>query len=189
MMNFFSLGLLVISLILSGCISFPAAKDPTRYYALSSMGCVEGEVIQRFVGIKSIEVPGYLKRDELIKHGDCHEVTVETYHRWVEPFGKMVSRVFFEDLSYSCKNNYSVILSPYTRQCDREVRLKIIDFYVNEGDLKVYFSAQYEIIGGDNSGVYRICLNESLNSMSYSGIVSVMSDILAKAATEVAKRF
>ncbi len=80
----------------------PAQDDPTRYFVLADAGvsASHSEGTLR-VGLKSVQLEGYLKRKDIVIRTGANEVEFRDFRLWAEPLDSGVSRVLRQALRAS----------------------------------------------------------------------------------------
>lgn len=86
--------ILFVCLLLWGC----ASPDP-RYFSLEREPGPIWQSPARTVVVRSVSVPRYLERDEIVRSSDGGRVRVSSNNWWSEPLRNMLQRVLAADLS------------------------------------------------------------------------------------------
>jgi len=92
------------SAVLSGCSFLQPHADPTRFYVLTGPGASSelagaGECKRWRVGLRPVEVPGYLQGKAMVVRSGVNEIQFADFDRWAEPLDQGISRVMKEMLS------------------------------------------------------------------------------------------
>jgi uncharacterized lipoprotein YmbA len=85
-----------------GCTLLAPVADPGRYYVLTAGEASEevGTPLRGVsLGIGPVEIPGYLRRPEIVRRTAATEVSPSTAERWAGSLEANISRVLGENLS------------------------------------------------------------------------------------------
>jgi uncharacterized lipoprotein YmbA len=99
----------LLSPLLFGCLP-QARSDPTRYWVLDRATDLRRELewpTGATIGIERVELPEYLKRDELVSRVS-HRLEVDEVNRWAEPLDSAFARILSEDLRSLIGNGHLV---------------------------------------------------------------------------------
>ena len=83
-------------LILSAC----ATSLPSRHYTIvAAATSTEVDSEGPSIGLGPIRFPEYLDRPQIVIRGQAGEVTIEEFHRWIEPLHSTFMTVLAEDVA------------------------------------------------------------------------------------------
>ncbi len=147
--------------LLAGCVAgLDPAPDNSRFYLLTAP---EGQMPEMArdsagslrLGLKKIELPGYLRHRKIAVRKGPHEIRYEENHRWGERPEHMAARVLAESLA-AAPGIRSAAVPPWPGAggYDYWLRVRFIRFEGGDnGQVKV--QAQWEIIHPGNNAVLR----------------------------------
>jgi hypothetical protein len=138
----------------------PAQEDATQYFVLSdpASAASPAEHGPLRLGIKSVELEGYLKHREIIVRTGENEVAFRDYRRWAEPLDTRISRVVREVLASSPRVG-EVAVAPFAfdQKRDYDVSIRVLrceGARAASGRYDASFSASVEIsTTGDDARV------------------------------------
>ena len=84
---------LVVLLVLAGC-----ASAPLNYYTLAFVAGTPQRSLPLAIEVRRVGLAGYLDRPEIVRSPTAYRLQVSEGERWAEPLGRMLERVFAEDL-------------------------------------------------------------------------------------------
>jgi uncharacterized lipoprotein YmbA len=149
------------SCALSGCSFLQPHADPTRFYVLtapsgSTEPAGEGEFKRWKVGLRPLEVPGYLRSKSMVVRTGTNEIHFADFDRWAEPLDQGISRVIKEALS-SARNVESVAVNPHSDDMlDYEVEIRVLaceGVRVEHGNSSIRFAVTWETRSVGNASV------------------------------------
>ncbi|MBC7636850.1 MAG: membrane integrity-associated transporter subunit PqiC [Acetobacteraceae bacterium] len=85
--------LVLLGLLLAGC-----ASTPLNYYTLAFVAGVPQSSLPLVIELRRVGVAAYLDRPEIVRSPTAYRLQVSDVERWAEPLGRMLERVFAEDL-------------------------------------------------------------------------------------------
>jgi uncharacterized lipoprotein YmbA len=185
------LGVIVI-IFLAGC----AGSEITRFYLLTPIPVAEtasqaaGIQQPMTLGIRSVELPPYLDRPQIVTRTGPHEINLAELNHWAEPLQDNATRVLVENLAALIPSDWMVSY-PWTGQIpvDYQVAVKVIRFDLTAAEDSVLI-ARWRILGKDGNdiiserkSIYRIRPDGS----DYPAIVSAMNQTLADFSREIAE--
>lgn len=181
---FLSFSLLVT---LGGCLQFKPVEDPTRYYVLAPV--IDSNIKEhkgKVIGINKIHVSNYLSRHELMIANGPNEMKLSPFHRWAEPFDKMIVRVLSENLSGYLGSNYTVISSPYhlNEKRDYEVSFQIEDFHGVDSSNEAYLFGFFQLKDNNTGEILKredIRVWKPIPGEDYDDLAYAMSESLGDA--------
>lgn len=141
---------MVLLSVCAGCGTTP----PSRFYLLEA---VEPDTRndgtgQPHIGIRRVEIPEYLGRNEIVfRKGDA-EVELAPLHRWAEPLRDSVPRVLAENIS-TLLNTERISVYPWTGGAppDYEVAVRIVRFDAGDDGL-VRLVAHWQVARNPGQG-------------------------------------
>lgn len=135
-------------LLLAGCDIIPAPQaDPTRYYVLSDAGPAPSEAAVTSglrIGLRSVELAGYLKSPDLIVRRGPNELSLQDYARWAEPLDAGIGRLVRDQLRTD-PSVARVYLQPFPLDADRDFDVSISVARCEGGAGAAHFAATVEI--------------------------------------------
>lgn len=139
---------------LAGCNLLPTpGPDPTRYYVLADATPNETPVERPanglIVGLRTLDVPGYLKSRSIVVRDGANEVTYQDYARWAEPLEVGLGRTLRLCLQ-EAGNVTRIYREPFPFDMDRDydvaVRIVRCEGAVTNGKGVARLSAAIEIV-------------------------------------------
>jgi uncharacterized protein len=121
---------LALGLSAYGCSVLSPQEDTSRYFVLvpvadSTAGTPNGGgTAQTKIGLRPIEVPGYLDRPEVITRLSATEFAVSSTDRWGEPLDASVARVLAQDLSENLTNS-EVVPFPWSKKAQLDYTVSV----------------------------------------------------------------
>ena len=138
---------------LSGCSLLQPHDDPTRFYVLTvpsapSERAAQGKFKRWKVGLRPVEVPGYLQSKSMVVRSGTNEIHFADFDRWAEPLDQGISRVMKETLG-SARNVESVALNSHGEDSlDYEVTIQILACHgmrAATGQSSIRFATTWEV--------------------------------------------
>ena len=186
--------LMVLSL--TGCGTFSARPDPSRFFTLSALAPADGAMPKEstnpdrmLLGIGPIKFPGYLDRQELVVRSAQNRFEVSENDRWAEPLEENFTRVLSRNLSALLKNDRIVSYPwPSDRKPNYQVEVEVLQFEGNNaGDAQL--SARWVIIDGNSKKPLNLkvsYLTRQAKEKSTDGTVAALSEALGDFSREIA---
>jgi uncharacterized protein len=182
---------LFIATILSGCASTP----PSRFYVLrpgtsAPATAVEPTALaETRIGIWRAIIPRYMDQPVIITRQSPVELVHSEYHRWGEPLSAHLSAVMAANLSRHLPAADVFVIRPDLKPAHYHVELEVLTL---DGMLGEYVelslrwrilddTSRQELLGGRYAG--RLALSDE----EYATYVTAISEILDKAAAEMAR--
>ena len=145
--------LTVLALLVPGCIgSKPAA--PTRFYLLTPetyaapLAAPAGPEAGRVVEIRSLELPQYLERPQMVTRKTGNQLDMAEYHQWAGNLRKNMIRVLTQNLGFLLSTP-QVYSPPYHGQADPDFRINVQVMAFEAGPLdKVVLTVQWQMTQG-----------------------------------------
>ena len=142
-----------VSFALSGCAFLQPHDDPTRFYVLTVPSAPperapESEFQRWKVGLRPVEVPGYLQSKSMVVRSGTNEIHFADFDRWAEPLDQGISRVIKETLS-GAPNVETVTLTAHGDDTlDYEVAIRLLAceaVRVGKGAGTIRFAMAWEV--------------------------------------------
>jgi uncharacterized lipoprotein YmbA len=134
-------------LLLAGCDVIPPPQaDPTRFYVLSDGPPAPAEAATSGlrIGLRSVELAGYLKSPDLIVRRGPNELSPQDYARWAEPLDAGIARLVRDQLRADPAVS-RVYLQPFPLDADRDYDVGISVGRCEGGAGAAHFTAVVEI--------------------------------------------
>jgi uncharacterized lipoprotein YmbA len=173
-------------LLLAGCLNLAPKPDPTRFYLLApAADSVRSGVRMRgtaTIGLREVELPGYLDQSQLVTRVGPNEVRFLETARWGEPLGAMITRVLAADLAASAGLD-EVMFHPWSRSRMPSYELRVALQRFEQDSLQVVLDATWQ--ARDSTGAVVIPpssarLTEPATSSDPQAIIEAMNRTLAK---------
>lgn len=142
------------AVVFTGCnVIPPPAPDPTRYFVLSDAAPTDAPIARAadglIVGLRTLDLPSYLKSRSIIVRNNANEVAYQDYARWAEPLDAGLGRTVRLRLQ-DAENVTRVYREPFPFDLDRDydlaVRIVRCEGAVTKGQGKARLAAAFEII-------------------------------------------
>lgn len=131
-------------LLVAACSSSPQS----RFYLLKAMDTSPSLVNSDFEGsilIGPVELPDYIKREEIVFRNDSHRVTVADYDRWAEPLDRHITTLISANLATQFGTSKVIdYYSNFTSIPDTTIRIRITEFNPSPNN-EVELSAAWEV--------------------------------------------
>lgn len=159
MNKIFNIALVGTFTLLSGCLSFDAKPDNSRFYKLSSTvpqlliwhetPPAAGPVL----GIARVTLPGYLNRSTIAARQGSSEILYSNNKRWVETLSNNIGAVIAENLHVLLNSQTHV--APWRKEIvrDFDVILTVKDFIALKDENVIVLTAQWEVRNGKDKTV------------------------------------
>jgi len=121
----------VIACAVTSCAFLQPHADPTKFYVLTTTNAssrpADIDKLARYkIGLRSIEMPAYLKTKLMVVRTGTNEILFAEFDRWAEPLDEGISRVLKDALG-SADNVESVALNSHGDDgLDYEVRIQVL---------------------------------------------------------------
>ncbi len=186
----FATGLFIFSSLNCG------GSKPSRFYSLTPVKQVTGDfktdpVSHIAIGIRTMKLPEYLLREQIVTRTANDEITMSEFNRWAEPLEENFKRVLIEDLSKDVPTN-NVFLFPArdSNVTNYQILLEVTQF--EPRDNTVALSARWGISKGE-AAVFLLdkqsAFTEQLSgdrSQGFEPIVAAMSRLTGKLSADIA---
>ena len=194
----FLLGVIAAA-FLGGCSFLRPHDDPTRFYVLTvphatTERFADGEFKRLKIGLKSVEVPAYLRGKSMVVRTGTNEIHFAEFDRWAEPLDQGISRVMKEHLS-AAPNVASVTLNSRgddTLNCEVAIRILACEgVRVENGTSLMRFAATWEVrTVGTNSKATKlggfIADRVTWDGKTYAQLAERLSEAIASASIALA---
>ena len=179
--------LAVVVPIAGGCFG---STPPSRFYVLSSEGRPlpgdagpKGEA--QAVFLSRVELPEYLRQNEIVVRADGHQLVVAEQERWGEPLDKGVPRVLSRNLA-ALLPDHALSAYPWERPPApySDVAVALTRFDAEGG--QVYLEARWRIETDAGTLQRRTAIARAVEGEGYPSIVAAMSAALAALAQDIA---
>lgn len=193
-------GASLVLVLLAGCQILPeAASDPTRQFVLSGPSTTEPAVARPTgkynVGIRLIEMPGYLRNHRAIAVRTAgNEIRFQEFSRWAESLEDGVNRVLKQRLLASEMVN-GVSNYPFATDTKRDfdvvVRVLNCEGAVVDGGTVSRFVAAYDIIAAGAGGQVVVrrtftAPDQAWNGTDFGALAGLLSEGVAKLSEDIA---
>jgi uncharacterized protein len=185
---------LLVILPLTGCGSFSARPDPSRFFTLTAIAQPAAKDSSNSgvsLGIGPIRLPGYLDRQEIVTRVSPNRIDLSEYDRWAEPLETNFTRVLAQNLSVLLHTD-RLAFYPWelNRRPNYQLTVEVIRFESNtQGEVQL--STRWEILDTSNSNRIPIRTGESgitrqPTGSSTDASVAALSEALGDLSREIA---
>ncbi len=188
---------LLAGLFVFSCFNCGGSK-PSHFYTLAPATGITGNFKNEplpyvAIGIRTLKLPEYLLRDQLITRTESDEIVLSEFNRWAEPLEDNFKRVLIEDLSKDIPTN-NVFLFPAkdSSVTNYQILLEVTQFELQKEN-SVILSARWGIIKGE-AAVFLMNKQSSFAEQisgergeRYDSIVAAMSRLTAKLSEDIAQ--
>jgi uncharacterized lipoprotein YmbA len=183
--------LFFLLMTIGGCGSTP----PSKFYTLHSLGDL-GTKQQSIpadpgisVGIRPVEIPGYLDRTQIVTRNSLNELKIAEFERWSGSLRENINMILAENISILLASD-RILSYPWdpTVKVDYWITVNVIRLEGIPGD-HVSLKAQWIISSSkeDKETVIRISdLREKIGENSYEAMVAAMSRTFERLSHEIA---
>jgi len=184
------LGTLSLTLLLYGCGSSPR----TNYYLLTAENISPPSGETPALGIGPIEIPEYLKRDNIIYKRQGNKLQVATTDNWAEPLEGGIVRVLTLNLANQL-NTHNVRSFPWHPERAPDYGIKVNLFTLDANDSEATLSAEWLVYRPANAETVQRRISKLQVSLppgelraeqvalAYSTLLEQLSDIIASVIT------
>ncbi len=179
------------AVFLSAC----GSSKPSHYYTLTSVHTVTGISKNNAVnsniavGIRTLTLPDYLLRPQMVKRTTTNELQIAEYDRWAEPLENNFSRVLIEDLSSDIPtNNIALFPSETPAITNFQVLLEVTEFERNAGGT-LTMTARWGVAKGEAINFLmdkRTSYTEQVSGDKFEEIAAAMSKLTGKLSEDIA---
>ncbi len=185
----FSLGMVVLTLLLSGCIR---DSRPVQFYMLNADSGVTDTVKVsaasqgRVIGLGPIRIPEYLNRPQMIVAIADNQYRLSEDHRWAEPLDQNISLALFKALPRQLGTD-RIVRFPWSQRkvIDYQVGIDILEFNVDASGqsrlIAQWFVKRKDKPAIDRRSVYQF----PASTTDYAVMVKAQSQCLTKLGQEI----
>ncbi len=171
------------AMAVAGCTS-----PPTNYYRLAS---IPGSVLDQAkltISVRSINIPGYLDQNNIIKPGSTYTLNSFNNAQWAEPLADMLRAVMVQNLSQRLPGAIVVSAGAIGAPADFIVEIDVQRFdFDPSGDINITTQlAVKPAASGASWTTQKFTADAAPASDDVTGIIMVMSQLWADAADRVA---
>ena len=178
--------------LLCGCMG---KSQPSRFYALAPMHIQddikeEASVEPRTViGLRSVDIPDYLDRPQLVTRNSQNELDVAEYDRWAGSINEEIKTVLAENLStLLSQDRVTVMSADWNIPVDYWLAIDIRRFDVMPDNV-LLLKAEWTLASRDGKTVHLLRearFSEPINGTEYSAKVAAMSKAMERLSREMA---
>ena len=180
-----------------GCATFAPRTDPSSFYILGALP--EGDLVADIstagvnanftAGLGTIELPGYLDRQQIVTRTSNNRLSYSENDRWATPLAESFSRVLGQNISHLLKPA-PMIQFPWqsTGVPDYQVKIEVIQFEANS-DQNAWLTARWSVIDRNKKTLLsqRSQLSRRAGSQSTEDFVKALSETLGDLSREIVK--
>ena len=180
-----------------GCAAFAPKADPSSYYILGALS--EAELVADInaagvnanftAGLGTIELPGYLDRQQIVTRTSTNRLSYSETDRWAAPLAESFSRVLGQNISHLLKPA-QMIQFPWQSAGvpDYQVKIEVIQFEANS-DQNAWLTARWSVIDRNKKILVsqRSQLSRRAASLSTEDFVKALSETLGDLSREIVK--
>jgi uncharacterized protein len=175
----------------SGCRSF---TPPVTYYIMNpvTVGPMfpadDGDKRTMTVGIRPIELPGYINRVQMVKRTGQNQLEIFSFHRWADYPDRMIQRILNENLQILMADA-RVYNPPWPAGLKPDVTVDVPFLeLIGTTDKKMLLNAVWTITGkGDPSPSHRTTLSATMAGTGFDDLAAAHSRALEALCREVAE--
>ena len=178
-----------------GCAAFAPKADPSSYYILGALS--EAELVADInaagvnanftAGLGTIELPGYLDRQQIVTRTSTNRLSYSETDRWAAPLAESFSRVLGQNISHLLKPA-QMIQFPWqsTGVPDYQVKIEVIQFEANS-DQNAWLTARWSVIDRNKKILIsqKSQLSRRAASQSTEDFVKALSETLGDLSREI----
>lgn len=179
-----------LMVLFPGCRSF---TPPVTYYTLnpiaepSAAAETDGNTALT-IGIRPVELPGYINRTQMVRRTGPNQLEVSSLHRWADYPDRLVQQMLGKNLQ-TLMPDARVVNGPWPMglKPDIVVSFKFLEL-IGTADKKVLLSVAWQIAGFDASSIvksYRLNLTEPMTGSSFNELAAAHSRVLATICRKV----
>ena len=169
--------------VLAGCNTTP----PPRLFTLEARPAARENGAASVVMVRSVELPHYLDRPEIIRRTSPYELKYSEYERWGEGMRDMVTRILVENLAMRLpKSEVSAGTGPLTLRARATVEVEIVRFDADP-DGTVILAARWAVQRDGKGGrLQSERIRVPGTSADTAQLVAAMSDALGQLGDRIA---
>ena len=142
------------------------------------------------VGIRSVELPGYVNRTQMVKGAGQNQLEIASYHHWADYPDRMVQRVIGENLQLLMPDA-QVYSAPWPTGLKPEVTLDVTFLeLIGTTDQRMLLSAVWTITGKNDpvaAQFHRTSLTEPISAARFDDLAAAHSRVLEILCRKVAE--
>ncbi len=176
----------------SGCRSFTPSVS---YYTLSAVepssesDFAEGDLSPMVIGIRSVVVPGYLARTQMMRRTSAYRLEISPYHRWANYLDRLVQQLIEENLN-TLLPRFQFVNVPWPIGCKPDFSLSLqIGSLIANADQTVSLSAVWSLFRDDKSiaiGPRQTILSVPMADKGFESLAEAHSEVLAELCRQMA---
>jgi uncharacterized lipoprotein YmbA len=175
-------------LALYGCMARPTV--PTNFFMLAPLAAKtsgeagEGRIL---VAVKTVQIPGYLDRPQIVTRQNEMEYQLAEFNRWAEALGDTLTRVIAENLSQLLSAaSVEVLPAANSIAFDYSIEVEVLRLDGRLGE-QVTLSARWAIFGPDEDLILlrKSEHREAAGDDSYRGLVTAQSRTVEKLSRDI----
>ena len=179
----------------SGCANFAPRSDPSSFYVLGALPEADlmveisttGVNANFTVGLGTLELPGYLDRQQMVTRTSNNRLSYSETERWAAPLAESFSRVLGQNIAHLLRP-MQMIQFPWqsTGVPDYQVKIEVIQFEANS-DQNAWLTARWSVIDRNKRILVsqRSHLNRRAASLSTEDFVKALSATLGDLSREI----
>jgi uncharacterized lipoprotein YmbA len=175
------------SVALLACLAGCTASPPPRLFLLAPRAPASTESFAGTISLKTVDIPAYLDRPQLVRLNDPYELQVSELERWGEATQEMVTRVLASDLGLRLPAGHVVPASgPLSVSADVVLEVDISRFDA-EPEGTVVLAGQWVVKRDDRPRRLRAArIRVQPEAPSTPALVAAMSEALGQLADQIA---
>jgi hypothetical protein len=185
-----------VLVLTAGCQLIPdPAPDPTRFFVLTGPGLPAATTTAQGtlrLGLRSVELPAYLRSRSLLVRNGRNELTYDDYARWAEPLDDGIARVLRARLvaTPAVERVYAHPF-PFNRERDFDVSVTVIrcEGVREPGGSAARFAAVVEITRASTGTVVSrqtfVAPDASWDGQDHAALVAALSEAVGQLAEAV----
>ena len=174
----------------SGCRSITPSLS---YYILNPLTDVSISPVDesgkraKTVGVRPIELPGYLGRVQMVKRTGQNRLEASSQHRWADYPDRMIQRVLGDNLQMLTADA-RVYSAPWPVGVKPDVTVDVAFLeLIGTTDKKMLLSAVWTITGNGDSSSHRTTLAETISGAGFDDLAAAHSRVLEALCREIAE--
>lgn len=181
-----------LMLAFSGCRSLTPAVS---YYTLSAIEPSSGSNVadddrpSMVIGIRSVVLPGYLARTQMMRKTSEYRLEISPYHRWANYLDRLVQQVIEENLN-TLFPHIQIVNVPWSIGLKPDFSLSIqISSLIASADRKVSLTAVWTLFRDDKSiaiGPRQIILSAPMADKGFESLAKAHSEVIAELCRQMA---
>ncbi|MFI5263578.1 MAG: membrane integrity-associated transporter subunit PqiC [Candidatus Kapaibacterium sp.] len=130
------------------------STKPSHFYSLTPVKGTTGDfkndpLPHVAIGIRTLKLPEYLLRDQLVTRTATDEILLSEHNRWAEPLEENFRRVLIEDLSKDIPtNNVFLLPAKDSSVTNYQILLEVTEFELQKNNT-IALSARWSITKGE----------------------------------------